>query len=268
MKKYIFVLVVGFLASFNIVNAQIETRDSAQKIQDAINAAKAERQERLESQPKKHHINKYSNVDLSKRPHDHFIIGFGVAGVSGGGDSSSTKGFSRQINVAFMFDKPLTNPHLSVGYGLGFMGTNLFYNDRYLDIKSQTTTLPFDGQRFSKFKLVLNYLEIPLEFRYAKNMEQPQKGLKIALGVKAGLLLKSYTKGKNMLNGTSSLYGGGYIVKESDKRFFNSTMLTGTMRVGYGAFSVFGNYSILSMLKSGAGPSMRPYAIGFAISGL
>lgn len=265
MKKYVFVLVVGFLASFNLVNAQIETRDSAQKIQDAINAAQKEREL---SQPKKHHVSKFSNVDLSKRPHDHFIIGFGIAGVSGGGDSSSTKGFSRQINVAFMFDKPLTNPHLSVGYGLGFMGTNLFYNDRYIDIKSQNSTLPFSSQRYSKFKLVMNYLEIPLEFRYAKNMEEPQKGFKIAVGIKAGLLLKSYTKGKNALNGNSSLYGSGYIQKESDKRFFNSTMLTGTMRVGYGAFSVFGNYSILSMLKSGAGPSMRPYAIGFAISGL
>ncbi|WP_447640904.1 MULTISPECIES: outer membrane beta-barrel protein [Chitinophagaceae] len=265
MKKYFFILVVGLLSSFNLVKAQVETRDSAQKINDAVNRAQ---QEREESQPKKHRINKYSGVDLSQRPHDHFIIGFGVAGVSGTDDSSSTKGFSRQINVALMFDKPLSNPHLSVGYGLGFMGTNLFYNNRYLDIKSQTTTLPFDAQRYSKFKLVLNYLEIPLEFRYAKNMEQPQKGFKIAAGIKAGLLLKSYTKGKNALNGSSSLYGGGYVQKESDKRFFNSTMLTGTLRVGYGAFSIFGNYSILSMLKSSAGPQMRPYAIGFAISGL
>lgn len=265
MKKYIFILVVGFLSSFNLVHAQIETRDSAQRIQDAIKAA---REERAEHQPKVKKVNRYSNVDLSKRPHDHFIIGFGVAGVSGTGDSSSTKGFSRQINVAFMFDKPLNNPHLSVGYGLGFMGTNLFYNDRYLDIKANSSTLSFNGQEYSKFKLVLNYLEIPLEFRYAKNMEEPQKGFKIALGVKAGYLLKSYTKGKNLLSGTSSEYGTSYIVKESDKKFFNSTMLTGTVRIGYGAFSIFGNYSLLSMLKSSAGPTMRPYAIGFAISGL
>ena len=266
MKKYIFILVVVLLSSFNLVKAQIETRDSAQKINDAI---KATQEERENNKPKTHKISRYSNVDLSHRPHDHFIIGFGVAGVSGGNDSSSTKGFSRQFNIAFMFDKPLTNnPHLSVGYGLGFMGTNLFYNNKYLDIKAVTTTLPFDAQRFNKFKLVLSYLEIPLELRYAKNMEEPQKGFKVAVGIKAGLLLKSYTKGKNALNGTSSLYGTGYIEKESSSRFFNSTMLTGTARIGYGAFSVFGNYSILSMLKSGAGPAMRPYAIGIAISGL
>lgn len=267
MKKYIFILVVGLLSSFNLVRAQIETRDSTQKINDLVKKAE---EQRAESQPKKVHINsKYSNVDLSKRPHDHFIIGFGVAGVAGTDDSSSTKGFSRQINVAFMFDRPLSNPHLSVGYGLGFMGTNLFYNNKFIDIKAQGNTLPFSSTaRYGKFKLVLNYLEIPLEFRYAKNMTEPQKGFKIAAGIKAGLLLKSYTKGKNAMNGTTSLYGSGYIQKESDKRFFNSTMLTGTLRVGYGAFSLFGNYSILSMLKSGAGPQMRPYAIGFAISGL
>jgi len=265
MKKYIFILVVAVFSSFSLVNAQIETRDSTERIKDLVNAAK---EQRSESQPKKNKVSRYSNVDLTKRPHDHFIIGFGVAGVSGAGDSSSTKGFSRQINVAFMFDKPLTNPHLSVGYGLGYMGTNLFYNDRYLDIKANSATLPFDAQRYGKFKLVLSYLEIPLEFRYAKNMQEPQKGFKVAVGVKAGLLLKSYTKGKNALNGTSSLYGPGYIEKESDKRFFNSTMLTGTARIGYGAFSIFGNYSILSMLKSGAGPAMRPFAVGLAISGL
>ncbi|MFT4204556.1 MAG: outer membrane beta-barrel protein [Chitinophagaceae bacterium] len=265
MKKYIFIVVIALFSSFNVVKAQIEERDSTQKLNDLVNQAQRQREESL---PKKKRINKYSNVDLSKRPHDHFIIGFAVAGVDGGNDSTSTKGFSRQVDIAFMLDKPLSNPHFSVGYGLGFMGTNLFYNDKYLNIKSQTTTLPFDDQKYSKFKLVLNYLEIPLEIRYAKNMEQPQKGLKITAGIKAGWLLKAYTKGKNALSGSSSLYGSGYVQKEVDKRFFNTTMLTGTFRVGLGAFSVFGNYSLLSMLKSGAGPTMRPYAVGFAISGL
>ena len=253
MKKQILVLIIGFFAFITQISAQVENKDSAQQVQEAL---KLTQQEREQSQPKKHHFNKFSGVDLSRRPHDHFIIGLGVAGVSGGNDSSSTKGLSRQFNLAFMFDKPLSNPHLSVGYGLGFMGTNLFYNDKFLDIKSQTSTLPFDSKRYNKFKLVLSYLEIPIEFRYAKNMEEPQKGFKVALGVKAGILLKSYTKGKDLRNGTTSVYGSGYIQKESDKRFFNSTMLTGTLRVGYGAFSVFGNYSILSMLKSGAGPAM------------
>ncbi len=101
-------------------------------------------------------------------------------------------------------------------------------------------------------------------------MERPQQGLKFAIGVKPGILLSAYTKGKNAIDGSgNSLYGSGYVMKERDGKYFRSLMATGTARVGLGAFSLFGNYSILGMLNSSAGHgTLRPFAIGVAISGL
>lgn len=273
MKRSFLVIITSlFVTVFTAktVHAQDNNPDSATIVNDALKESAQER-EIQDKENKKPKENRFSKFDLTKRPHDHLIIGYGVAGLSGTNDTTSTHGFSRQFEIEMMFDKPIkTNPHLSVGYGLGLMSTNLFFSNKYINLATSTNSVDFSTtKKFNKFKLVLNYIEIPVEFRYAKNIEQPQKGFKFAIGFKAGYLLSAYSKGKNEINSSgASLYGTGYVEKQRNSRFFNSTMLSGTARVGFGAFSIFGNYSILSMFKSDAGPTLRPYAIGFAVSGL
>jgi len=113
------------------------------------------------------------------------------------------------------------------------------------------------------------FLELPVEFRYAGNPMEPDKGFKFALGAKVGTILKAYTKGKNALDANGkTIYGGSYINKESDRRFINSTRLAVTARMGLGHISVDGSYQVTNFLKSGAGPTIHPYSIGLTLSGL
>src|SRR5580765_2540337 len=162
----------------------------------------------------------WSKIDLSNRANDHFMIQYGYDGWANTPDSINPQGFSRHFNFYFMYDKPFkTNPHYSIGIGLGIGSSNIFFENTYINIKSLTIQLPFtdvsDENHLDKYKLVTTSAEVPLEFRFSSNPITPDKGMKASLGLKFGYLLKAYTKGKNMVTATgTSLYGKNYVLKE------------------------------------------------------
>lgn len=213
-------------------------------------------------------------LDLSNRAADHFMIQYGGDSWTNRPDSIRTGGFSRHFNIYFMLDKPFkTNPRFSIAYGIGIGSSNMFFKNTKVDVKANSARLPFTNvdstNHFSKFKVTNIYAEVPVELRYFSNPENPGKSWKAALGVKVGTLLKTYSKGKNLVTKSgASVYGNGYIEKESSKRFFNGTMLAVTGRIGYGIISLDAGYQVNSVLKDGAGPSMNKFSIGVTFSGL
>jgi hypothetical protein len=214
----------------------------------------------------------WKNIDLSNRSNDHFMLQYGFDNWSGKPDSIETSGFSRFTNVYFMLDKPFkTNPRFSVGLGAGIGSSNIFFDGTYVNIKSSATRLPFSNvdstDHFKKFKLTTVFLEAPVELRFNTDPANSNKSFKVALGVKVGTLINAHTKGKTLVSKGGQTIND-YIAKESSKRFFNSTRLATTARVGYGIFSLYGAYQVTSILKDAAGPEMRPYSIGISISGL
>jgi hypothetical protein len=216
----------------------------------------------------------WSKLDLSTRANDHFMIQYGVDAWPNLPDSINTSGFSRHFNAYIMLDKPFrTSPKFSIGIGIGIGSSNMFFSNTYIDLKSNTPTLPFKNvsqqNHFDKYKLTTTYLEVPLEIRFVTNPAQPDKGFKLALGIKGGLLLSAHTKGKNLVDSSGrSVYDPKYIEKESEKRFINNTRFALTGRIGYGHISLDGSYQVSSFLKAGAGPTINPYSIGITFSGL
>ncbi|HSU51053.1 MAG TPA: hypothetical protein VLJ41_10700, partial [Segetibacter sp.] len=82
----------------------------------------------------------WSKIDLSNRSNDHFMLQYGFDNWSGTNDSTRPSGFSRFFNAYIMLDKPFkTNPRLSVGLGLGVGSSNIFFNRRYVDLKSTSS---------------------------------------------------------------------------------------------------------------------------------
>lgn len=217
-----------------------------------------------------------NKIDLSNRPNDHFMVQYGFDGWGSVPDTASPSGFSRHFNVYVMIDKPLKDSrHISIGFGLGIGSSNIFFKDKYVNLKSLTTTLPFTDvsassvDHFKKFKLTTVFAELPVELRYAGNPVTPDKGFKFAVGLKVGTLLNEHIKGKDALSATgSTLYGVKYIMKESNKRFINTTRVAATARIGFGNISIDGSYQITNFLKTGEGPDIKPYSIGITLSGL
>ncbi|MFT4153352.1 outer membrane beta-barrel protein [Parafilimonas sp.] len=216
----------------------------------------------------------WSKLDLSTRANDHFMVQFGYDMWPEVPDSINTTGFSRHFNIYIMLDKPFQNsPHLSAGLGIGVGTSNIFFSGTYVNLKSTGSTLPFDdvseSYHFKKFKLSTGYVEVPVELRYSAKPAQPDKGFKMAFGIKGGLLLTAHTKGKNYVDGDgTSIYSKNYIQKESDRHFINSTRFAATGRIGFGHVSIDGSYQITSFLKAGAGPAIHPVSIGLTLSGL
>jgi hypothetical protein len=217
-------------------------------------------------------------IDVSKRPADHFMLQYGYDAWLNRPDSVATKGFSRHFNFYVLFDKPLKKDHrFSLAYGAGIGTSNMFFNRKYVDVKANTSKLPFrstyngsaDSSYFNKFKVTTMYLEVPIEFRYYSKPQDPNHSWKAAVGAKFGLLLKAYGKGKDLRNKNgASIYGSTYILKEYDKQFFNGTKVALTGRVGYGNISLNSEINLLGVLKSGYGAEMNLLQIGLTVSGL
>lgn len=259
MKK--FFLATLFITAAFLVHAQQDTTVSP-NVANAVTAAK----------PKK----PWQKLDLSNRPNDHLMIQYGLDSWGSVPDSINTSGFSRHFNVYAMIDRPFkTNPHMSIGFGLGIGSSSMFFKNTYVNLKSPTTTLPFtnvtlsDINHYKKFKLTTVYAELPVELRFAGNPVTPDKGFKAAVGVKVGTLIDQHTKGKDAINSSGgTIYGTKFIAKEKDKRFINTTRVALTARVGIGNFSIDGAYQVTDFLKTGVGPVIHPYSVGLTISGL
>lgn len=267
MRK-VYVLLVMVLAA-NLANAQLfkSKKDTASTKVIKTSTPKA---------PKAPKVKKdFSKINLSNRTADHVLVQFGSDSWINRPDSVRTGGgFSRHFNFYIMVDKPFkTNPHFSAAYGLGLGTSNIFFDKTYVNLKSTGSRLPFTDvsqtNHFEKFKLTTIYLELPVEVRYYSDPENPNKSWKFALGAKVGTLLKSYTKGKNLVdkNGTT-LHGPTYIEKESNRRFINGTRLAVTGRVGYGNLSLHGGFTITPITKAGLGPDMNNFSLGLTLSGL
>ncbi len=277
MKKL--VLFVLSVAAFTTSHAQIalfkkKNRNTASKSDSTQLAKKPMPKQSAEviATPK---IKKdWSKVVLTNRAADHFMIQYGSDAWTGRPDSVRTKGFSRHFNIYVMLDKPFkTDPRFSVAYGLGIGSSNIFFDNVKVNVNGLGSTLPFTDvsttNHYSKFKLTTVYAEIPVELRFYSDPENTGKSWKFAVGAKVGTLLKAYTKGKNFVTATgASIYGTSSIEKESNKRYFNGTKLAATARIGYGIFSIHGDYNILGVVKDGFGPAMNVYSIGINISGL
>lgn len=278
-KKFFSVLAAIFsFVLFNQVQAQTDSLriDSVPSVVDAAlqdNARQRARQERENNRPK---------VDLSKRANDHLMIQLGYLGWSGAeGLEQPASKFNREVNVAFMYDIPFkSNPNMSVGLGAGYSAGNVFFDRVDWGLKEPSVSggrvaiTDVSNQRhFDKYKLVTQYVEAPVELRYAANAEKPANGFRAAIGMKFGYLLKSHTKGKNLVEAMpatgepASVYGKTYIVKEVEgQNYLNSTRFTGTVRFGYSIINVFATYQLNPLFRAGATQgNIRPFTIGLGL---
>ena len=218
---------------------------------------------------------KKKSFNLANRAADHFVIQLSSDRLLGLPDSISNyaKGLSRGLNVYAMIDKPFkSNPKLSIALGVGIGSSSIYFKRMFVDIASTSPTLPFVNQDttayYKKFKLSTSFLEIPLEFRYSSNPENPNKSTKIAIGIKGGTMLNAHTKAKELKNASGATVNGA-IWKQNSKSYFNTTRIAATARVGYGIFSLFGTYTLTPMFKDGvAAPDAKTLQIGLQISGL
>ncbi len=206
------------------------------------------------------------------RPGDHLLLQFGYTSWQGAPDSIATGGFPRSFNAYLMFDFLFkSNPRWSVAIGAGIATDNVYFDKGSVDITGRTTNLVFrnlsDTNSFKKYKLATAYAEAPVELRFRSNPQDDRRSVKVAVGAKVGTLLNAHTKGKTLEDKAGNTVND-YKVKEFSKRYFNTTRISLTSRIGYGHFSLFGSYQLTPLFKEGQAPTIRPLTIGLTLSGL
>ena len=216
------------------------------------------------------------NKDVNKIPPsgDHFMFQISSDQWLGAPDSinSRIKGLSRGFNAYIMLNKTFKkSPSYSIGFGLGISNSNIYFDKYAVEIKGPGNNLLFKDlektERFKKYKLATTFVEVPLELRYSSKPETPNKSFKVAIGGKFGLLVNSHTKGKNLLDNTGRLVNE-YTEKINSKRYFNTTRISATARVGYGNFSIFGSYALTGIFKNNVAADINLLQVGLTISGL
>jgi len=218
----------------------------------------------------------WSQVKLTNRANDHFMLQFGYTGWTNKPDSIHTSGFSRSFNFYVMLDIPFkTDPRFSVAFGPGVGTDHIFFEKTNITITNHLKPLEFqnvaDTNHFDKYKLAHAFLELPLELRFVANPVNTNKSFKVAIGAKVGIQVDAKTKGKRWYDKNDNPVIGfddKFVQKNKDKFFFNGNRIVGTARFGYGVFTVFGTYQIGSLIKDGLGPQVRPWTIGLSLSGL
>jgi Outer membrane protein beta-barrel domain len=222
----------------------------------------------------------WSKIDLSKRPADHFMFELGYDNWANKPDSANIQGFNHSLNFYFMFDFPFqTDKRLSMGVGIGLGSSQIYFNKSYpLVAAYNNPTLSFatsaggsgtaqGADHYKRFKLVTNYIDVPVELRFSLDPEHMDKSWKFAVGTKLGFLITAYTKSVDPEDVTGRVLAN-VVEKESSKQYFSSIKFAPTFRVSKGIIGVFGQFQVNSLIKASAGSSVFPFSGGIVLSGL
>lgn len=160
---------------------------------------------------------------------------------------------SRTVNVYYQYDLRIARSKFSLVPGLGLSMERLkFKKARTLrynatgDLELVTPDISLLDIR--KSQLVMNYVDLPVEFRYTSKPDDPARAFKAGVGGRIGYMYDSFTKLKYKSEGET--------LKMKDKRDWNLNKLRYGVfaKVGIGNFSLFGYYNLTNLFESGKGP--------------
>lgn len=177
-------------------------------------------------------------------------------------DSIATKGIGRGFNGYICYDFPIKKSHFSFAAGLGIGTSNIYLNNMQVstDSAGSQATYIAETKDYKRYKVTTAYLEAPFELRYFGNKENRNRGFKAAVGLRAGTLIGAHTKGRLASDKT--------VEKINSRKFYDNWRVAGTVRLGWGNFSLMGTYNLNTLYKENSGPEITPYSIGICLTGL
>lgn len=168
------------------------------------------------------------------------------------------------VNIFGTYNYMFGNSNVSLSPGLG-LGIHNMFNKSFIETTAESSEFvlikdSIDSEKYDvkKSKLVVTYLDIPIELRY-----KSKDGFRLAAGFKFGFLIHSHTKykGGDFLGETQDLvkYKKGKIAFLAKNRY-------GFMaRIGYKWLNLWGYYQLSTLFEEGSGPEMYPISLGLTL---
>ena len=183
------------------------------------------------------------------------IIDLGVSLFNGGPDNMDLYILrSRAVNIYYLYHITLgQESHFSINPGLGLGMENYNFADPVTlamtngETNAVQVEEAFGELDLRKSKLSVNYLDIPVELRFNLNKVNHDRGLRIAVGGRVGVLIDAHTKVKFEQNDD--------VKKFKTKQDFSLNKIRYSVhgRLGVGSFNAF-YYANLAPLFKDSGP--------------
>jgi hypothetical protein len=111
--------------------------------------------------------------------------------------------------------------------------------------------------------IVTNFIDVPLEFRFDTNPNDPGRSFHVAIGGRVGYLYDSFDKIKYRSDGETK--------KIKDKQNFNLSDFRygASFKIGAGNFTLFSYYNFSPVFREDKGPEqtdMKNFTVGISIS--
>ncbi|MDP4290281.1 MAG: DUF2807 domain-containing protein [Bacteroidota bacterium] len=174
-----------------------------------------------------------------------------------------------QINLFEQNLKLSSNAGFVTGVGIDWRNYRFDHHNVVLDANSDH----FDGSlmndaSYEKSKLLATYLTVPVLLELQTNRFTNKNSFHIAGGVSTGLRIGSHSKVK--FENSNGKTGKD---KNHDDFNLNPFKLDATALIGWGGINLYGNYALIDMFKSGAGPvglnnepiKLRPFSVGLRL---
>lgn len=171
------------------------------------------------------------------------------------------KWFGRGISVSLMFDQPIEkNGQFSIAGGAAFTSHN-YYTNALVEKIDSLNVAAFQVKNEAtkdRGKISINYVDVPVEFRFRTLPDKHGHRWKLAVGARAGYRINVHEK---------IIDGQGMKTKLYHYPHTALFRYGPTIRFGYGAIMLTGYYSLSTFFQSGKGLNdMNALSIGLTIS--
>jgi hypothetical protein len=165
---------------------------------------------------------------------------------------------SSNVNIWIVQQKAsLYKNYLNLKYGVGFEMYNFRFEQPISFSKPPNSNINFDNITFSKNKLFVEYLTVPVQLNFQSNPDN-SRSFYASLGVSTGYLLQSHTKqisterGKQKVNGNFNL---------------NNFKMATIGELGIGNIRLYGSFNSTNLFdKKLTHFDMTPFAVGVRFS--
>lgn len=186
---------------------------------------------------------KKDSLDFKYRE-DQFYFGVTYNLIKNEADNMVQNGFSSGFHFGFIRDMPINSKrNIAIGLGLGYSGNSINQNLRISkDTSGNSIYEVVESGTFSKNKLALHMIEVPLEFRWRTSTPEDYRFWRIYSGLKFGYIFASSSKYKGDLDN----------LKVTQLDNLNKFQYGFTLTAGYDKFNVHLYYALNTIFDTNA----------------
>lgn len=180
----------------------------------------------------------------SKYREDQFYFGVTYNLLNNEASNIVQNGFSSGFHFGLIRDMPINKKrNFAIGLGLGYSGNSINQNLRISkDTSGNTVYEVVESGTFSKNKLALHMVEVPLEFRWRTSTAKDYRFWRIYSGIKLGYIFSSSSKYKGDLDN----------IKVTQLDNLNKLQYAFTLTAGYDKFNVHLYYALNTIFDTNA----------------